>query len=108
MKEKTILAACCLLLLVAPAFATGQRQVQCLNGGCQAQAFVQPQVIYAQPQIVQQYAIQQQVVAVPYVQQQVVVQKQFVQKQRSRSSLFQRQIGGGRSSSLSIQRQRSR
>lgn len=100
--KRILLAVCCVLLLAAPAFATGQRQVQCLNGGCQVQAFVQPQVVYAQPLVVQQ-------LAVPYVQQQVIVQKQFVQ-QKQRSSVIQRQRSGGRSSfsSLSIQRQRSR
>lgn len=105
--KRILLAVCCVLLLAAPAFATGgQRQVQC-QSGCQVQAFVQPQVVYAQPQIVQQYVVQQQVV--PYVQQQVIVQKQFVQKQQKQRS-FQRQRSGGRSSfsSLSIQRQRSR
>ena len=100
--KRILLAVCCVLLLAAPAFATGQRQVQCLNG-CNAQAIVvQPQVVYAQPLVVQQ-------LAVPYVQQQVIVQKQFVQ-QKQRSSVIQRQRSGGRSSfsSLSIQRQRSR
>lgn len=95
--KRIFLAVGCLLLLAAPAFATGGFQNQV---GCQVQALaVQPQFIYAQPLVVQQ-------LAVPYVQQQVIVQKQVVQKQRSRSSLFQR--SGGRSSSLIIQRQRSR
>lgn len=100
-------AAITMLVIAEAAQATGvqrQRTIQRQAGGCaQGQcsvAVIQPQVVYAQPLVIQQQVV-------PHVQQQVVVQKQVAQKQRSSQRQRLSLRGGGRSSSLSIQRSRN-